>query len=253
MIRQVSFALVAALMLLDVGCAGASPAALAIYESSAKELSQDGQYSTRIDVTFYQDGLIHTYKKTINSNRVDKAFEIVRKGQTIVPVYTANDQKYRIVSIELKADVAAIHDSEEKEGDVVELRPSSGASTDATTYNYVVNEKTLMVFTYGANQTQMDVLSMGTSCTYVSSPGAPLMVAHDGEGSDFFVGPTQGGKTRIIWKSGDGMPLWGYLVMGTPLRAAPLIASINEELLFGEGGPPMSAVLFPFIGGAPAN
>jgi hypothetical protein len=118
-------------------------------------------------------------------------------------------------------------------------------------FEHALGGRAYVVFGFSDGETRLEYTATSRSFTYlVDSKDGGVTIKSTGPDPDVFSVVRKDSTHYVVTVTdSSGMIAWRYAITGPLRHSDPLIAVANFELL--TGGPDLSPVLWPFIGGSP--
>jgi len=251
--KALSYILAVLFVTVETACSTAQnmPPSLSFY-AHAESLPPNTK-GDRYDITFFPDGLIHTYQIS-NSNGVLESFSIERRDNVIMPVYNVKDSESFTLVEKLTVqsdDTIVLSITGMKKTDVLKVVRKTARDSKSALFEELLNSNPDLSFRFSSQQNEIDLLGQNAKYLYTVIPSSGLpRVQSTGSDSNYTYQNTSQRRTVIYYRSKAGMPLWTYTVEGETTHSTDIVAILNYELIanFMIGVP-----IFPYIGGMPTR
>lgn len=239
------------LFVLTACSAVAGPQSLEVFAQSGMSLAQGDSSGITYTFLFDEDGLLHSFKEVGSTGIVIRSFDVGKEGGDIVPVYAKNDLPNWIERLHISSDSISLKTSKMAVSDILEVRTAQAPQGGGSVLEHVYNGTVSVIFEFGVQENRLKYPARGQTFKYTLSKGARALsvVATAADPDMFEIVRKSGVQYEVTVKASDGLVLAKYRIKGTTRKCDPLIAIANFELI--TGGPDLSPVLYPFVGGSP--
>jgi len=227
---------------------------LIVYQFDRSSNYEGNRFDERTIISFYADGLIHTYRqyaydRSTRKETLYKSFTVEREGQVIRQTFEKNDRPVTKVSFSIHKDYVSIESADVGPGHTFELRKDSKDGSGQEVWQHVYDGNEILTFRFSSNVNCISQTAPveGQTC-YHSVTKLPVINTTGTGMPSIGTGEMTSGK---FWATVQYFPdpvFAAYRIDGTLRHSDVLTTVLNFEMLAGYEE---QLVLFPYIGGLP--